>query len=191
MRLPGGYRKVISATIFIGKRLCDAFAWLFYGDERGRLPEHYRQQRQPYFSPGVGGLGKLEFIERNRIVNGHLVLYHDITTFLTLGDVSLINMEDLSLSAVAELKTPRFAEDRLDIHVTTVGRVKEPIIGGSADGGSADGEPVVPSLPQNMEERLDRQIKAIVKSFDTSGLTCGRPWREKATSTNWKRWYTT
>lgn len=52
MKLLDGYQRVINATIFIGKRLGDAFAWLFYGDERERLPEHYKRPRQPYFSQG-------------------------------------------------------------------------------------------------------------------------------------------
>lgn len=79
-------------------------------------------------------------------------------------------MEDLSLSAVAELKTNQIAEDQLKIQVTTVRWTKEPIvIGGSADERSTDDDLVSSPLPQNMAARLDRQIKSIAKSFGTSG----------------------
>ena len=169
MRQLDDYQKVLKATISIGKHLGDAFAWLFYGDETEHLREHYRQQRQLYAPPGIGGLGELKFIEKARLVKGHLVLYHNTTTFLTLGDFSLINMEDLSLSAVGELKTTQIAEDQLSINVTTVGWPKEPIIVGvNEDKGNADDESVPSPLPQNMRARLDRQIASIVKSFDTS-----------------------
>ena len=66
---------------------------------------------QFYAPPGIGGLGELNFIEDARLVKGHLGLYHGMTTFLRLGDISFINMEGLSLSAVAELKTTKIAED--------------------------------------------------------------------------------
>jgi len=176
MKLLDGYQKVIKATISIGKQLGDAFAWLFYGNETEHLREHYKQQAQFHAPPGIGGLGELKFIEDVRYIKGHLVLYHGITTFLRLGDISFINMDGLNLSAVGELKTTQIAEDQLSIMVTTVGQTKESVsllVDANADKGKADDEPVPCLLPQNMRGRLDRQVASIGGSFDLPGPTDG------------------
>jgi hypothetical protein len=78
-------------------------------------------------------------------------------------------MDGLQLAAVGELKTTQVAEDQLNIVVSTVGQTKESaslLLDANVDKGNADDGPVPSPLPQNMRERLDRQIASIGESFD-------------------------
>jgi hypothetical protein len=171
MKTLAGYQRSLRTAICLGKRIGDAFAWLFYGDERERLLEHYGRQEQLHTPPGIGGLGELKFIENFRQVNGHLVLYHGTTSFLKVGDFSLIDLRDLSLAAVGELKTTQVTEKELRIDVSTVGPSKEAVVSVAAalSGRKDVGHDVKPlRLPQSMEARLDRQVMEISTSFSRS-----------------------
>lgn len=168
LRTLDGYQQVIKTTTAIGKKLGDSFAWPFYEEERARLPEHYNHQGQPYVPSGLGGLGELKFIENHRVINGHLVLYHGITTFLRVGDVSLIDIRDGSLAALGELKTTKVAEGQLNITLDTVWPSKEGVLafaGAGKERKDADDEPAPVQLSQRMRARLDRQVTSMSKSF--------------------------
>lgn len=166
------YQWSLKAAICLGKRLGDSFAWLFYGNEREHLLVHHSHQEQLYTPPGVGGLGELKFIENFGMVNGHLVLYHGITSFLKVGDISLINMQDMSLAAMGELKTTQVAEKELRIAVSTVGPSRAAVISVAAAEAERRGTATKPAplqLPQCMTARLDRQVADIGASFNWSG----------------------
>jgi len=165
-----GYQEVLKAVLTIGKRLGDAFAWLFYRRDRGYLPAHHKHEGQLHLPPGVGGLGELKFIENVRMVKGHLVLYHGITTFLRVGDVSFINLEDMSLTAVGELKTKQVAVKELSITIEIIGPKKETMLlfedarANPAPERTDDGPTSLP-LPQNIRAKLNRQMTSIGESF--------------------------
>ena len=92
-------------TIAIGRSLGDSFAWFFYHSERKHLEEHLKHERQLHMPPGIGGIGELEFLDKTRVIDNHLVIYHGTTTFLRIGDVSFLDMKTLRLTAIGELKT--------------------------------------------------------------------------------------
>jgi hypothetical protein len=171
LALIAGYQRVIRIVIALGKRLGDAYAWLFYEDERKHLLEHFNHQRQVHTPPGIGGLGELKLIEDHPIVNGHLVLYHGITSFLRVGDISLFDLRNGKLAAVGELKTTQISDKELSITVSTVGPSKEgvTVFAGIEEEHRDTNDKAVPlKLPQNMEMRLKRQVTSIAESFNLS-----------------------
>lgn len=101
------YKKLIKEAIKLGKVLGDSYAWIFYNRDRNLLNEHYKHQLITHTPPGIGGLGELEFIKNVNVTQEHFVLYHGITTFLRIGDISLIDLKNLRVSAIGELKTKK------------------------------------------------------------------------------------
>jgi hypothetical protein len=110
----------------------------------------------------------LKFLENHRVINGHLVIYHGITTFLRIGDISLIDPRTGDLAAIGELKTTKVSDRELNITGPTVGPSKEGVLATSAietkpdDIGDSNS---VRELPQSMRARLDRQVAAMAESF--------------------------
>ena len=122
--------------------------------------------------PGIGGRGELAFID-SVYCETHFILYHGITTFLRLGDISFIERESWRVTHIGELKT---VQESL-----TQGAIKLHLIG------EPDGTPpkllrksdiTVPSsskfeqrttatvvLTQRMLLRLKRQAQHIGKAF--------------------------
>ena len=171
LALIGEYQRAVKATISIGKRLGDSFAWIFYLSSRDHLLEHGDHQRQFHTPPRIGGLGELAFIESVRMVGGHLVLYHGITTFLRLGDVSYINLkEDNKVAAIGELKTTKVAEGKLNVRLDAVAPGGEEMSflaeGILHDDTQEDFSP--PPLPQKMEARLGKQVASMGTPFEFS-----------------------
>jgi hypothetical protein len=167
LKLLSDYQEVLKTTISVGKCLGDSFAWTFYRNERQYLAEHYKLPRQLHSPPGVGGEGELEFIRNFGVVNGHMALYHGITTFLRLGDFSFRDLKKHSLTAVVELKTARVSDKRWEGLISVIGPVEEAehVFGDLVDPETE--RRLQPSpLPQDMVTRLNKQIAAIGKSFD-------------------------
>lgn len=168
LALIAGYQRVIETVLSLGKCLGDAFAWLFYDEERKYLTEHYNHQEQLYAPPGIGGLGELKFIENHRIINGHLVLYHGITTFLRIGDISLIDIGNQSVAAIGELKTTQVSENELNITVQMVGPSREGVTSFASVEKKrkvTDDNSLPPDLPQNIRAKLDKQTSSMGESF--------------------------
>lgn len=165
------YQRAIKVVISIGRHLGDSFAWIFYADERQSLVEHYGRQGQLHAPPGIGGLGELKFIENFATVaavNGYLIIYHGMTTFLRLGDVSFFDLKDGRLAALGELKTTKVAENQLEITVSTIGPTEE---GGRAWAGGGvqpnrDDTTTSRRLPQSIRAKLDRQVAAMAEPFN-------------------------
>lgn len=85
------YLKAITSAIGIGKAIGDGYVWIFYRDDVPLIEQHLNHQRQTLLPPGVGGIGERAFVEKLQGLNRHFVLYHDITSFLRMGDVSFIS----------------------------------------------------------------------------------------------------
>jgi hypothetical protein len=115
MKLLATYQQIITRVIPIGRALGDSFAWFFYQRERDLLSKHLKRARIDHTPPGVGGRGELEFVKRVKHMDGLLVLYHGITTYLRIGDFSLIDLKSLTLRAIGELKTKQISKDQLEI----------------------------------------------------------------------------
>jgi hypothetical protein len=169
LKLISGYQEVLRTTTSVGKCLGDSFAWTFYRNERQYLAEHYKLNKQLHSPPGVGGEGELEFVTNFGVVNGHMALYHGITTFLRLGDFSFRDLRKHSLTAVAELKTVRVSDKKWESVVSVIGPAEEAehLFGDLVDP-EAESRLHPSPLPQNMVTRLNKQITAIGTSFNFS-----------------------
>ena len=165
------YQGVIKAAISLGKRLGDSFAWIFYVSAQDHLLEHSDHQRQFLLPPGIGGLGEVTFVERVKAVGGRLVLYHGMTTFLRVGDVSFIDTNERKVAAIGELKTTKVAEDLLRIGVHAVAPTEKDLTFFVEDPHHLDKNENYPSppLPQKMKARLGKQVASMGDVFEFSG----------------------
>lgn len=158
-----GYSRAIDRAVDIGKLIGDSFAWLFYQREKTLLRQHAAQQIQRRSAIGVGGKGEIEFIRAFPKINQYFVIYHGTTTFLRLGDVTLVNTQNLTVAGIGELKSHRTSETQLQVMVTMIG-----------DKLPRDVVPTVPTVPTpqpamrltpRQQDRFKRQVTRIQKSF--------------------------
>lgn len=111
------YMDTVKETIEIGKRLGDAFAWLFYQRNLSELIKHFEHESTGLFVIGTGGLGEIEFIKHTPIFNGCLVLYHGITSMLRIGDFSLYS-SGVGIVGIGELKSQKIGPKiQVDAHI--------------------------------------------------------------------------
>ncbi|MHC4049182.1 hypothetical protein [Bradyrhizobium sp. 25ACV] len=163
-----GYLKAITSAMGIGKVIGDGFAWIFYHNDVPLIEQHLYRQRQTLLPPGVGGIGERAFVEKLQGLNRHLVLYHGITSFLRMGDVSFINPETGRVSSIGELKTKRVGQDRYEITVGCLfGPGFNPPTGLSATPTNAPSQRSEP-LPQKIRDRLKRQMGEMARAFESS-----------------------
>jgi len=111
------YREAVREALAIGKDIGDTLAWFFYQNENDLLRRHLEQPEVRHTPPGIGGFGELEFVKKMPIFDRKLVIYHGITSFLRIGDISLVDMETLRVSSVAELKTRQADAENLSITI--------------------------------------------------------------------------
>ncbi len=121
MRVNKKYLDVISETIKIGKSFGDAYAWLFYRDNRDELDKHFQHEATGLFVAGIGGAGEVNFAETVKQINGMFVINHSITDMLRIGDFSLYDC-NLGIAGTGEIKTFR-AGDKLNITANIVSKV--------------------------------------------------------------------
>ncbi|MBE0542414.1 MAG: hypothetical protein IH623_13665 [Verrucomicrobia bacterium] len=161
-----GFKRLLRATMDVGKALGDSFAWMFYQNERELLRRHDEHEPNPHLPTGIGGRGEIEFIRGLPKFGDHLVLAHSITTFLRLGDVSLVDLVEGKVAAIGELKTCANGDNQLTVTINLVGRnLRKDRLPKSVEGQhtpfSSDRRP----LPPPILERLKRQIERIQESF--------------------------
>jgi hypothetical protein len=163
LRAIARYQNAVDQAISTGKILGDGFAWMFYSEERDYLAEHWQHPPIPHIPGGSGGIGELEIIKRIRVYKDHLLLYHGITSFLRLGDVSLVNLKTLGVSALGEIKTTEVGRDELRSSLTMIG----PGVSTMLDLRGAPSHYGKPSSPfsRKVEDRLAKQLKKIAASF--------------------------
>jgi hypothetical protein len=169
------YLKAVKEAIGIGRCLGDGFAWIFYRGESELLEEHAKEQRQLLLPPAIGGIGERAFIEKMQGLGGRFVLYHAITSYLRLGDVSFFNPVTGGITAIGEIKTRHLGGDRYNITLAYV----------AADAEDLEIRGVKPStaedrytpLDKPMQQRLDRQMRQLssalskrMKSGDNPGF---------------------
>ena len=160
----GGYQAVIRDTIEMGRCLGDAFAWLMLCKERAILDKHLERKRVVNFPTGIGGFGELTFIKNVNSLDNHFSLYHSITNILRIGDVSLIKLDDMSLTAIGEIKTLRKNEDTktLEMQLYMVGPALNNFIKATKSKRPAKESAV---LPAGMQDRLKRQMRGMCDAF--------------------------
>lgn len=106
----------VERAISVGRSLGDSFAWFFYQNDPDLLREHSGDQWQKILATGIGGRGEVEFIRGVRTIRGKMVLHHGITSILRIGDVSLIDLPQIAVAGIGELKTAE-ADGHLHMHL--------------------------------------------------------------------------
>ena len=163
LRAIAKHQDTLKRVMSIGRTLGDSFAWPFYRNNRESLEKHFQHEKIPHTPPGIGGRGELEFIKRIKHINGHMVLFHGITTFLRLGDVSLIDLKTLTVTAIGDLKTKRIGDNQLRISLIFLGPnlpdkipidIKDPPETSNAE-----------RMPPRMEQNLIKQLRKMEDSF--------------------------
>src|SRR5207249_3075283 len=104
MRSLGRRATALTALTEIGKSIGDAFVWFFYHRSQPLLQHHLRRPSPGRIPTGIGGRGELEFVRRTHLPN-HFLLYHGVTSFLKIGDVSFVDRRTLEVVAIGELKS--------------------------------------------------------------------------------------
>lgn len=158
------YSGVLTGLTDIGRSVGDAFAWFFYCKSQHMLQRHLRYPASKRMPAGVGGRGELEFLKQVH-PPGHFLLYHGITSFLTIGDVSLIDLQTFEVVSLGELKSDQIGPGVLHIRLHTVSRKPESLPFAPKDellgGVFVTARPAAPALPDNARLRLERQLEAM------------------------------
>jgi hypothetical protein len=164
MKTLDAYRSAITETVKIGKVLGDGFAWLFYQGERKYLRKHFRHATIPQVPAGLGGKGELAFVDKVRLWNGQITIFHGITSFLRLGDVSFYDPESKRITAIGELKTEADTGSAFVIGLYVLWPKKSEKVWRQSLKKSDVAKKAVMSHRQ--EQRLKKQLKAMAGSFD-------------------------
>lgn len=122
MKTNATYKHAISDIINMGKSLGDVFAWFFFDNNRDELEKHLKHESTGLFPNGIGGLGEIEFIKNNQVIDGLLVIYHSITNMLRIGDFSLYAFGQ-GIVGNGELKTQR-GRDGLIISANILSKIR-------------------------------------------------------------------
>jgi hypothetical protein len=169
MRSFGKCSDALTALADIGASIGDAFVWFFYHRSQHMLRHHLERPSSGRIPTGVGGRGELEFVRRIRLPD-HFVIYHGITSFLKVGDVSFVDRRTLDVVAVGELKSHESAPGQLKIslHVLSVpGAESIPFVPEGADPAKAS-RSSGKELPPNGKRRLARQLKSMADAVKNS-----------------------
>jgi hypothetical protein len=163
-----GLRKAID----VGRSLGDAFAWVFYKHDQPLLERHFKEPRTPHTPPGIGGRGELEFIRQARPA-GFFTLYHGITTFLRIGDVSFYDLETRRISSLAELKSIPIEPGRVSVRVHMIGEIgkKMPFLDPSASISIKENPPGGHVGKAKFEKRLKKQMKRLAEAARPEAIT--------------------
>jgi len=108
----------------IGRDIGDAFAWAFLREDQKLIEKHFSHPPNPHTPPGIGGRGELEFVRQFRPA-GFLMLYHGITSFLRIGDVSFVDLRSGRVTAIGELKSKPSGPGKLTATLVILGSDRE------------------------------------------------------------------
>ncbi|MCK4356148.1 hypothetical protein KAW44_03625 [Candidatus Bipolaricaulota bacterium] len=176
IRTLGSYKAALHYAIDTLASIGDAFAWIFYMKSPGFLEQHLQKPAQPP-PPGIGGRGELEFLRGVPEVAGMHVLSHRITSFLRVGDISLIDPSSLRVAALGELKTSQVEPGRLMLRMEVVGRGEAGKTQFEQKFGTGNAQsPGDKALPTEIQRKLTRQVAEMKAMF--SGLAPAT-WREE------------
>ncbi len=154
-----GFVGALERVIDVGLLLGDSFAWMFYRQSPRLLRRHYQHQRLRHLPVSLGGRGEISFIETHAVIGHHLVLYHGVTTFLRIGDISLVNLQTGKIDGIGELKTTQVEEDRCEINLNYIGGKIELPASFSLSAVSK-----APPLPPKLAAKLASQLREIKRA---------------------------
>jgi hypothetical protein len=163
LRAIGRAQRIVESAIGVGKTLGDAFAWFFYRNDLELLQEHLKQPRQIHLPPGIGGIGELEFVRNVKHISGCMVLYHGTTSILRIGDFSLIDLTQLKVKSLGELKSTETAPSTVRIQLFMTG---PDLLQRRSSDALKPSKPIEPPLPSRLRDRLVRQIRRMAMAFE-------------------------
>lgn len=165
MRALSGYRTVLKRAMEIGRGMGDSFAWPFYAKNREYLNAHLTHEPLDHTPPGIGGQGELEFLRNIRFIGDQFAIYHGITTFLRIGDITLFDLKNGRITGIGEIKTTEVTPEKLKITVHILGSpsLHLPALP------TRTAEETSPLLPPKMAQRLQRQLKRMSQMVTISG----------------------
>lgn len=157
------YQQAVRHTISIAKVLGDGFAWIFYREETKLIDAHLKVPRQVHLPPKIGRIGERGFVEQFPVVEGKLVLYHGITSFLRMGDVSFYDFSERRITNIGELKTEHIKGNEYRINLGFVyGGQFSPVIDIHK---LHETSAVKSKMMPDQAARLNRQLKQIIKAI--------------------------
>lgn len=163
------YKKAINGAIEIAKGIGDSFAWIFYFRSTNFLNQHLQHQKISHTPPGIGGEAELQFIKNVFKFEGFFVLYHGITSFLRIGDVSLIDLISGEVVALGEIKAIKKNNKELTLSLHIIGSKKiEQNLSKIKKGGKPK------KLPPNIESKLKNQLNNMGKFFNKNIMSIGK-----------------
>ncbi len=118
------YKINIANIIDIGKCIGDGYMWIFYKNDTEKIESYSKSPKVSHMSNGLGTLGEIEFIKSNPFFNGMLVLYHGISNFLNIGDVSLYSVQYKKIVAIGEIKTKKESDTKITVGIDFLSKVK-------------------------------------------------------------------
>jgi len=162
LRTLSKYRNILVELISFGRSFGDAFVWLFYSREKQLLIKHLKITKPKHLPPGVGGIGEFEFIKKIKIFRNNMVIYHGITNMLRFGDVSFINLENLKVIAIGELKTRKISNKEIEVSVYFTGE-KDAVEDTFSLSKRLSMRKI--DLPDRLKQKLIRQLKETSNSI--------------------------
>lgn len=167
------YETALTDSLAISRALGDAFAWFFYENDRALIQDHLKHDRQATLPVGVGGVGERLFVNSIRGLGGKLMIYHGVTSFLRIGDVSFVNLKTRRVEALGELKTYKVSdtEYRIGLHLAAENQAKIP----KPDAWLTRSRPLddatkpPPEMHPDQKMRLERQLKRMSTAINRPG----------------------
>lgn len=159
--LLGLYLTALTKSLASARAVGDGFAWFFHEKDRRLIGEHLKHPRLADVPIGVGGLGERLLVHSLPHLDGRILIYHGTTTFLRIGDATLIDLPSRRVHAIAELKTRKIkdGEYRLSLHFIADARAKLPRTPKIRKRVRAEAEATEPEMKPELKERLDAQLK--------------------------------
>jgi len=157
-----GYQNALAEAIKIGRVIGDSFAWIFYQGERDRFRKHFLHEPIFKIPSGLGGRGEIAFVKRFGVFNGHLLIYHGITSFLRIGDVSFWNPISNTITAIGELKAGKPTESGFPMRLHLIWPETSKSFWPKPKQPAA---PVLKSQPTSKDEQLRKQLNRMATSL--------------------------
>lgn len=158
------YTRHVREGLTLGRAIGDGFAWFFYERDPQLIDEHLKLQPQLLFPPDLGAAGERVILERVRSIDGKMLIYHGVTSFLRIGDISLVDLKTMRVSCIGELKTSRIDPNRIKISVSMVAGEREQLPKFPTPESSKQNKLSTP-LSSAMQARLTRQKKVMEESI--------------------------
>ena len=158
------YIVYLNEVLSIARAIGDGYAWFFYERDPQLIDEHLRLQQQKLLPPAQGALGEKLTLERMQGFDEKFLLYHGITTFLRMGDISLIDLEKMRVTCVGELKTTRIDPEHVTVHMSFIAGERTNLPKTFKSVSPPNPEVKAPPLAPAIRSHLERQVKTMHES---------------------------